>query len=154
MAQAAQIASTFGVGVTNVLKNRIFQVVAVIYYLGRRSATKKIEEDIVKLPQDTDPVLPGSNVSQNQMSQLVDECHSRFYTVAGIPGMGYLKTQTIKKMLGLNNTELSILNNTYNQRYVPLGNKNLYTEIKNDFFTSEEPWRSRILTRISALPRK
>lgn len=159
-----KIADSFKTGFTNVVTNRIFQVVFVvllvlgtIYYLGRKSAQKKVTQDQVILPSDNDPANPNapkSTITQSQLLILVEDCHSNFRTWALMPGMGYLKTKTIKRMIGLTEQELAILNNVYNQRYVPLGYANLTVEIENDSLTSAEPYRSQILARLKALKRK
>lgn len=153
----SQFVSNLQAGVLNVAKNRVFQIVAVvlivvglIYYAGRKSAITKTKQDQVKLPSGRDTV---STITQEELQKLVEDCHSYFRTFAAIPGYGYFKTQTIKRMLSLTDIELALLNNRYNLRYVPLKYVALTEEIENDWLTSEEPWRSRILARLKSMPR-
>jgi hypothetical protein len=141
MLKSAQIASSFTQGAVNVIKNRIFQVVAfvcvvagVIYWLGRRSAIEKAKYDEV----DTDKLPDGSdkmeNITRQQANDAVLQCRYFFYT-NGLQTFdpSRVKINFMLRLINLSDYELGVINNLYNNRYVPEGKDNLYSEIEDDW---------------------
>lgn len=142
-------------GVTNVVKNRIFQtlfvivlLVGVIYYLAKSAAEKKLkldQVDISKLPGKTDPI---DTITREDLDGLISDCRNLFNDYSAVPGIIVLKNALLTRMLKLSDQELGILNNQYNNLYAE-ADTNLYNEVKDDYwYTYDDALRSKVLSRL------
>lgn len=142
-------------GVTNVVKNRIFQtlfvlvvLIGVIYYLAKSSAEKKLkldQVDVEKLPGKTDPI---DTITREELDELISDCRSLFNDYSAVPGIITLKNALLTRILKLSDKELGILNNQYNNLYAD-ADTNLYNEIKDDYwYTYDTALRTKVLSRL------
>lgn len=145
-------------GLTNVVKNRIFQtlfvvmlLVGVIYYFAKSSAEKKLkldQVDVSKLPSKTDPI---DTITREELDGLISDCRSLFNDYSATPGIIILKSGLYQKLLKLSDQELGILNNQYNNLYAE-SDTNLYNEIKDDYWYSyDDTLRTKVLSRLVAI---
>lgn len=145
MRGTSEFAQTVKTGFTNVIRNRVFQVVfvvllvlGVVYYLGGQSQREKAKYDEVdtsKLPSKDDKI---DNITREQADEAVKQCKFYFdsFGLMVYDAVGN-KTAFMRKLLALSEYELGTINNLYNARYVPAGGENLYTEIENDWGIGE-----------------
>lgn len=145
-------------GVTNVVKNRIFQtlfvialLVGVIYYLANKSAQKKLkldQVDVSKLPSKTDPL---DTITREELDTLISDCRNLFNDYSAVPGVIVLKNGLLNRMLALSEQELGILNNQYNNLWAEI-DTNLYNEVKDDYwYTYDEALRTKVLSRLAKI---
>lgn len=122
-------------------------LIAVVYFVGRKSALQTVKMDQVDLPSNKDEI---NTVTREQLEEIMSDCKTYFDDVSLVPGSTYYKVQLIKRILTLTDYELRLLNNLYNNRYATTGD-NLYTEIENDWWGTEGSWRDKILARLRAI---
>ena len=122
-------------------------LIAVVYFVGRKSALQTVKMDQVDLPSNKDEI---NTVTREQLEEIMSDCKTYFDDVSLVPGSTYYKVQLIKRILTLTDYELRLLNNLYNNRYATTGD-NLYTEIENDWWGTEGTWRDKILARLRAI---
>ncbi|WP_028525608.1 hypothetical protein [Runella limosa] len=136
-------------------KSRPFQYIVlalvflvIVYFFGRKSALQTAKMDKVPLPSDKDLIV---TITREELERLITECKKYFDDISWLPGSTYYKVELVKRLITLTNDELKLLNNQYNDRYVPLKNDNLYTEIENDWWGTEGAWRDKILARLRTI---
>ncbi|MBB3840759.1 hypothetical protein FHS57_004779 [Runella defluvii] len=120
----------------------------IVYFFGRKSALQTAKLDQVNLPSNRDEI---NTITREQLEELISDCKTYFDDISLLPGSTYYKVKLIQKLLTLTDYELRLLNNIYNNRYVPLKNDNLYTEIENDWWGTEGAWRDKILARLRTI---
>ena len=120
----------------------------IVYFFGRKSALQTAKLDQVDLPSNKDEI---NTITREQLEEFISDCKTYFDDISLLPGSTYYKVELIKKLLTLTDYELRLLNNIYNNRYVPLKNDNLHPEIEKDWWGTAGKGRDKILARLRTI---